>query len=131
MLAVRKDELGSTATLTASDLGFEEATEYGAYIGMLVGFGAGGVEGAKRGAIAGAAELADGHLFDADDIFKLTQIVPPGTTIAVVLLEHLWVLPLLRSIERADGYELTNEWVTAEDLVKVGLREAIARKDAS
>ena len=124
MLAVRKDETGAVAVLTASDLEWEEATQFGAYIGTIVGFGSGGVEGAKRGAIAGAAELADGHLFDDDDRERLISIVPPGMTIAVVLLEHLWMLPLLQSIERADGFELKNEWVGLENLVALGSKVA-------
>ena len=125
LMVVRKDRSGAIATLTATDLEWEEATQYGAYIGTLVGFGVGGLEGAERGAIAGAAELADGHLFDTDDIFRLTSIVEEGTTIAIILLEHLWVLPLLEAVERANGYELANSWVTAEDLVHVGLRTQI------
>jgi uncharacterized membrane protein len=125
MLALRKDATGAVTTLTATDLDWEEATRYGAYIGTLVGFGAGGLEGAERGAIAGAAELADGHVFDAEDVFRLTSIVEPNSTIAILLLEHLWVLPLLEAVEDAGGYELTNEWVTPDDLVHLGLRSAI------
>src|SRR4051812_5812345 len=41
MLAVRKDLSGATAVLTASDLEWLEATEVGAYIGTIVGYGAG------------------------------------------------------------------------------------------
>ncbi len=122
LLAVRKDATGSVAVLTASDLEWEEATQFGAYLGTIVGFGSGGVEGAKRGAIAGAAELADGHLFDEDDTEQLISIVPAGMTIAVLLLEHLWMLPLLQAIERADGFELKNEWVGLESLLALGAR---------
>src|SRR3954447_2278908 len=63
LVAVRKDRQGAIARLTASDLDWEEASQYGAYVGRLIGFGAGGAEGADRGAMAGAAELVDGHLF--------------------------------------------------------------------
>ena len=126
MLVVRKDPTGKVAVLTASDLEWEEATQFGAYIGTIVGFGAGGVAGAERGAIAGAAELADGHLFDDDDRDRLVSIVPTGMTIAVVLLEHVWMLPLLQAIERAEGFELKNEWVDAGTLAAIGA-EAAAR----
>jgi hypothetical protein len=126
LVVVRKDGLGGIATLTASDLDWEEATQYGAYIGTLVGLGTGGIEGAERGAIAGAAELADGHLFDEHDIFRLTSIVQPNSTIAIALLEHLWVLPLFDAVEDAGGYELANEWVKADDLIQLGLQASIA-----
>jgi uncharacterized membrane protein len=118
LLAVRKDEAGAPFVLTASDLEWEEATRFGAYLGTLIGFGAGGPEGADRGAIAGAAELADGHLFDSDDAQRLIDIVPAGSTIVILLLEHLWPLPLLHAVERADGIELRNDWIKIETLVE-------------
>ena len=118
LLAVRKDESGGSSVLTASDLEWEEATQFGAYLGTLIGFGAGGPEGAERGAIAGAAELADGHLFNEDDTQRLMDIVPAGSTIAILLLEHRWTLPLLHAIERADGIELRNDWVAVDKLVE-------------
>ena len=120
LLAVRKDESGAVARLTATDLEWEEATQFGAYLGTLIGFGAAGSDGADRGAIAGAAELADSHLFDEHDAERLTAIVAPGMTIALLLLEHLWMLPLLQAIERADGFELKNDWVELESLVAIG-----------
>jgi uncharacterized membrane protein len=124
MLVVRKDSTGAVATLTASDLDWEEATRYGQYIGTLVGFGAGGREGAERGAIAGAAELADGHVFTDDDAFRLANAIPEGMSMAIALIEHIWALPLLDAIHRAGGVELSNEWVTVDQLVTLGLRGA-------
>jgi uncharacterized membrane protein len=122
LVAVRKDSSGGVATITATDLEWEEATKYGAYVGRLIGLGAGGLEGAARGEVAGAAELADGHFFDSDDIFRLTEAVEDGTTIAIVLLEHRWALPLFAAVERADGFEVANDWVRPRDLVELGLR---------
>jgi uncharacterized membrane protein len=125
LLAVRKDRSGAVTVLTSSDLDWEEATQYGAYVGTLIGFGRDGIEGAKRGAIAGAAELADGHIFKTPDIEDLTEVVPEGTTIAVLMLEHRWALPLLEKIERANGFPLANNWVEPDDLVHLGLRGAL------
>ena len=59
LLVVRKDASGAVATLTATDLGWEEATDFGAMIGGLVGWGIGGDEGAAVGAIADAEGLMD------------------------------------------------------------------------
>ena len=119
LLVVRKDAEGRVMVMTATDLDFEDATAFGSYVGTLVGFGAGGAEGADRGAIAGAAELADGHFFDEDDVFRVTQTLPNGMTTALLLLEHLWMGPLLEAVERADGVELENEWF---DPVRHGAR---------
>jgi uncharacterized membrane protein len=121
LIVVRKDRSGAILTVAASDLDWEEATQFGAYIGTLVGLGADGVEGAERGAMAGAAEMADGHLFDEEDVVRLTEVVEPGSSIALVLLEHLWMLPLLDAVGRAKGYELSNDWVSPERLVEFGL----------
>jgi uncharacterized membrane protein len=123
LLVIRKDAAGSIATLTSSDLDWEEATEYGAYVGALVGLGGGGEEGAERGSISGAAELADGHFFDEDDAFRLSQAVPPGSSVAMILLEHRWAIPLRAAIHRANGFELDNLWITPDELVRVGLGE--------
>jgi uncharacterized membrane protein len=120
LLMVRKDGEGNVMVTTASDLDWQEATSFGSYIGALAGVGAGGASGAERGAIAGAAELADGHLFDEDDAFRLTQALPNNMTAAFVLIEHLWVRPLLEAVERASGIELSNEWVQPEDILSAG-----------
>jgi uncharacterized membrane protein len=125
LLVIRKDEAGAVAKLTASDLDWEEATEYGAFIGSLIGLAQGGAEGFDRGAIAGAAELADGHFFDEDDAFRLTAAVPPGSSAAMVLIEHLWAIPLRDAIRRAEGHELDTIWVTPDELVRYGLAAAL------
>src|SRR5215831_16075097 len=94
LLVVRKDSTGAVATLTASDLDWEEASSFGAYVGALMGWGAEGAEGAARGAIAGAAELADGHAFGESTRRVLADSVPPGSTAAIALVEHVWAKPL-------------------------------------
>jgi uncharacterized membrane protein len=124
LLVVRKDRSGAIAVLTASDLEWEEATQFGSYLGTIVGLGSGGIEGAERGAIAGVAELADGHLFGPEDVERLKASIPNGSSVALALIEHLWALPLLSAITRADGYELSNQWVNVTDLVEIGLSRA-------
>jgi uncharacterized membrane protein len=124
LLFVRKDRSGAIAVLTASDLEWEEATQFGSYIGTIIGLASGGPDGAERGAIAGAAELADGHLFDNDDAERLKDAIPVGSSVALALIEHRWALPLLDAITRADGYEVSNRWVNVDDLFEIGLTRA-------
>jgi hypothetical protein len=69
--------------------------------------------------MAGAAELADGHLFDQDDIFRVTQALPNNMSAALVLLEHLWAKPLLDAVDRASGIELSNDWIRPEEVVSI------------
>ena len=61
---------------------------------------------------------------------RLEEIVPTGMTIALLLLEHLWMVPLLQAIERADGFELKNEWVGAEQLALAGADIAASRQSS-
>jgi uncharacterized membrane protein len=128
MLVVRKDPQGRVMVMTASDLDFEEAGTFGAYLGEHAGLEAGGESGRDAGAIAGAAALADGHLFDEDDVFSLTQALPNDATAALLLIEHLWAKPLLGAVERAGGFELMNEWVKPDDLVGVTFRAKAERE---
>lgn len=119
LLVVRKDSLGNVMTTTASDLDFQEATEFGSYVGSLAGFKTLGEEGMDYGAIAGAAELADGHVFDEGDIFRVTQSLPNDTSAALVLIEHRWAKSLLASVERAGGLELSNDWLHHDDVLTI------------
>jgi uncharacterized membrane protein len=119
MLVVRKDSEGNVMVSTASDLDWEQATALGSYLGALAGFDATGAAGVERGAIAGAAELADGHLFDEDDVFRVTQALANETTAALVLIEHRWALPLFDAIARADGIELLNDWIRPEHVLRM------------
>jgi uncharacterized membrane protein len=120
MLIVRKDAEGNVMVGTASDLDFEEATALGSYLGALAGFAAAGPAGAERGAIAGAAELADGHIFDEDDVFRVTQALDRSTTAIMVLLEHVWARKLLDAVGRASGIELMNEWIDHDAVLSMG-----------
>ena len=130
LLLVKKTNDGEIEVLQTSDLDQDEAEEFGAIVGALVGFGAGGEEEAERGAIAGAAELEDGHVFDDDAVWYLADAIPDGTAAAVALLEHRWAIPLRDKIARAGGVTLSDAWVHAADLVAIGLVGA-ATKDAA
>ena len=120
MLVVRKDAQGKVMVGTASDLDFEEATALGSYLGALAGFAAAGPAGVERGAIAGAAELADGHIFDEDDIFRVTRALDPNTSAIMILLEHTWARQLLDAVARASGIELMNEWIEHDAVLSMG-----------
>jgi uncharacterized membrane protein len=116
MLIVRKGPLDDVMVSTASDLDWEEAVAFGSYVGAFAGFATDGAAGMERGSIAGAAELADGHLFDENDVFRVTRALPPNMTAALVLVEHLWSKPLYDAVARADGITISNEWLNLEDV---------------
>jgi uncharacterized membrane protein len=124
LMLVRKDSVGAVSHMVASDLSWEEASAFGETMGMLAGFARDGLPGLERGAIAGMAEMMDGHLFDEEDAFKLEQLLPNETTAAVVLIEHLWAKPLLAAISRANGFEMFNDWVEPTQIMEAGGRFA-------
>jgi len=117
LLLVRKDSMGAVMVTTVSDLDWEEAVSLGSYLGALAGYAQGGPGGIERGAIAGAAELADGHFFNEDDMFRVTQALPDNMSAALVLVEHLWAKPLLAAVDRANGIELSNDWIRPEQVI--------------
>lgn len=124
LLVVKKDGEGDVEVLQQSDLSPDEATEFGALAGALIGLGAGGEGEAEEAAMLGAAALEDGHVFDEAEIWYLTDAIPPGSTAAIALIEHRWAIPLRDAIIRAGGVALADEWVHPADLVAAGMHAA-------
>jgi len=121
LLFVKKDDDGSITVIQASQLSQDEAMEFGALVGALVGLGMDGEEGAEAGAIAGAEALEDGHVFEEDQAWYVADTIPNGTSAAIALLEHRWAIPLRDAIVRANGIALADRWIHATDLVAIGL----------
>ena len=130
LAVVRKDDEGNIETLHTSDLSEDEAMEFGAYIGALIGFGAAGEEGAEAGALAGAEALADQQVFDDDNIWYVADTIPNGSAAGIALIEHRWAIPLRDAIARAGGIPLADEWIHVTDLVGIGLVGAEAAAES-
>jgi uncharacterized membrane protein len=126
LLFVQKGDDGDLVSLQASDLSHEEAMEFGALAGALIGFGYGDEETATTAAIAGANEMEDGHFFDSDDVWYVGDAIPPGSSAAIALFEHRWAIPLRDRILDAGGVLLADEWIHAKDLIAVGIQAAEA-----
>jgi uncharacterized membrane protein len=122
LIAVRKDEEGNVETLHTSDLTQDEAMEFGAVAGALIGLGAAGEEGAEAGALAGAEAMEDGQVFDEENVWYAADAIPNGTAAGVALIEHRWAIPLRDAIMRAGGIPLVDEWIHATDLIAAGLK---------
>ena len=120
LLFVRKDATGDIVSLHVSDLSPEEALEFGALAGALVGLGAAGGEGLEAGAELGAAALADGHAIGDDEVWHVADAIPPGSSAAIALIEHRWAIPFRDAVVRAGGTALADEWIHAADLVAAG-----------
>ena len=122
-LVVAKNADGEAEALEASQLTPDEAVEYGAVVGALIGLGAGGEQGMVDGAVAGAeAADEDGFaVFDEDDAWDVLAEIPEGTAAALILIEHRWAIPLREAVVRAGGFPLSDGFIHPADLVAVGL----------
>lgn len=124
MFVTKRD--GELETIQASDLRADEAEEFGALIGALIGVGA-GEEDLEGSMAAGAAEMADGHLIDEGDVWYLADAIPDGASAAIALIEHRWAIPLRDKILAADGIVLADEWIHPKDLLAIGAAAAEAK----
>jgi uncharacterized membrane protein len=121
-LVVNKDDNGDVTTVQVSDLSPDEATQMGKVIGALIGFGYGGDEDAiRKGAFAGEAAMDDGHLIPDEEAWYVADAIPNGSAATIILIEHLWAIPLRDAILSAGGIALTDRWIHADDLIAVGL----------
>ena len=126
LLVVAKDDAGDLAVVQATDLTQDEAMEFGALVGALIGIGTGDEDVAADAAVAGAVEGADSHILDESQAWYVADSIPAGTTAAVALLEHRWAIPFRDAILDQGGIVLADEWVHAADLVAVGATAAAA-----
>lgn len=124
LIVVRKDEDGNVERLQQSDLTQDEAMEFGAIVGALVGVGADAEEGAEAGAVLGAAAMEGGHVFDTTDTWYVDDAIPPGSAAAIALLDHRWAIGLRDAIREAGGFHLADAWVHPADLIAIGAANA-------
>lgn len=123
-LVVQKSGSGSIEALRWSDLSIDEAEDFGATVGALLGLGLAGDEGAEAGAIAGFEAGSDGHVIDDAQVWDVADAIPDDSAAAIALIEHVWAKPLRGAIARAGGVVVSGEFVHPLDLIDVGLLTA-------
>jgi hypothetical protein len=74
-----------------------------------------GVLGASDTDVTSAGEPPEGSTW------SLADAIPPGTSAAVALIEHLWATPLSEAIARAGGSALDETWLHREDVERLEL----------
>jgi uncharacterized membrane protein len=128
LLFIWKDEGGNITSLEATQLNEEERMRFGAVIGGLIGYGAGGEEGARSGTEAGILAAAlENYGITEEDILEITEAIPDGTAAAILIIEHLWAKNLKQAIRDAGGVLVSQGMLTPELLTLVGkeLGEAV------
>jgi uncharacterized membrane protein len=129
-LAVYKDADGDLEVEHLSNLTQEEAVELGSKIGALIGLGIDGEEGMEAGAAAGAEQAAEeGISVFGGDEWDVLEDIPNDSAAALILLEHHWAVPLRDAIARANGFRISDGFISPLDLVAIGLMTSEEAKD--
>ena len=118
VFVMRQDD--DVSLLSVSDLDDEQRAELRTAVGALVGLGVGGGEGAIAGAAAGAS--VDGETPSAAELVAsgLLEELPDGTSALVLVIEHLWAVPLRDAVRDAGGVVIAHRSLTSEDLIAFG-----------
>jgi uncharacterized membrane protein len=126
VIGVYKDVDGTILAAEASDLSEDEAMVYGAWVGALVGLGAGGVEGAEVGAIVGAVAAAENYEYgiDEEQVLGLADAIPAGGGAMLLAIEHTWAIPLRDAVAASGGLMLAQDFLSPLALVSLGVLAA-------
>ena len=121
-LAVHKDADGAIEVAHLSNLSKAEAIELGSTVGALIGLGIEGEEGMAAGAVAGAEAAAEGtEFFTDEDAWDVLEDIPNDSAAALILLEHHWAVPLRDAVVEANGFRISDGFISPLDLVGIGL----------
>lgn len=126
-LGVYKDEEGNIAAAQVSELTEDEAITYGAWVGALIGLGAGGEEGAEMGALVGGMTAADEYEYGLDDeaISSIAEDVPAGGAALMLVVEHTWAIPFRNAMRAQGGVLIAQDFLNPEALIAFGADVAL------
>ena len=123
-MVVYKDADGTLEAAHLSNLSEDEAAEFGATIGALIGLGFDGEDGAEAGAEVGAAAAVEGiDLVEGAADWDVLEEIPADSAAALILLEHHWAVPFRDAVARAGGFRISDGFISPLDLVEIGLLE--------
>ena len=74
----------------------------------------------ELGAVWGLRELADGHVFDDEDKWRVADAIEPGQGALIALVEHRWAIPVREAVRRAGGHAVAGRWIAEHDLIRLG-----------
>jgi len=122
VLGVYKDESGDIAAAEMSELTEDEAITYGAWVGALIGLGAGGSEGAEMGALIGGMAAADEYEYglDAEAIGSIADDIPAGGAAMLLVIDHQWAIPLRNAMRASGGIVIAQDFLNPEALIALG-----------
>jgi uncharacterized membrane protein len=121
-LAIHKDHSGNIKVLQTSQITADEATEYGAVIGGLIGLGSGDKKIAERTSREMAADFHARYEYglDQEDIKEIANSIPEGSAALFALVEHLWAISLRDAVRGAGGMLVAQDFLSPEALMALG-----------
>jgi hypothetical protein len=131
LFVAMKNPSGELLAMETNDLTENESVEFGKVIGKLLGkgkvtVGAAAAEVVER-TLAAAAKTVG---LDYRGIGQAVKNLKPGKAFGVLMVEHVWAIPLRDAIREAGGVPLAQGFLTPEALVMVGEEvEAIAEAE--
>jgi uncharacterized membrane protein len=123
-LVVHKTDKDNLEVVEVSDLTDDEATKYGEVIGALIGAGSGSESIMKETSMVMGERFHERYEFglDKEDLEDMAEEIPQGGTSLMLLIEHLWAVPLRNALRDAGGVLLAQDFLSPELLVAVGER---------
>ncbi|MCP4967486.1 MAG: DUF1269 domain-containing protein [bacterium] len=122
-----KSEDGDVYAAEGTDLTEDEAISYGAWVGSLIGLGAGGKAGAEMGAIVGAVSALDEYEYGLDEeaLASIAADIPAGGAGLMVVVEHRWMIPVRNAMRAQGGILIAQDFLNPESLIAFGADAAL------
>jgi uncharacterized membrane protein len=122
LLVVQKDKRGNlTSSMPRTDLSERERLRLGVLAGGLLGLQTEGLNGAVDAADLGdLAAAALDYGLGADELYNLTEVIPPGSAAVILVIEHHWAAHLPDAIGEAGGVMLLQTMLSPDALAGVG-----------
>ena len=77
------------------------------------------------GATAGAEAAQDGvQVFSDEEAWDVVEDIPNDSAAALLLIEHHWAVPLRDAVARANGFRISDGFISPLDLIEIGLVSA-------
>ena len=68
-------------------------------------------------------------MFSDEEAWDVLEDIPNYSSVALLLIEHHWVVSLRDAIARAGGFRLSDGFISHLDLVEIGLASAEEAKE--
>ncbi|HZD43934.1 MAG TPA: hypothetical protein VE134_07735 [Methanomicrobiales archaeon] len=125
MLFVHRPLEGGAFRMDPEEISLELNLQYGDLVGSLVGIKAGELERTLSRTAPESMETAKyTYGLTEEDLLKVTDRIPRGSSAAIILIEQLWAVRLAKAVRDEGGFLLAEGLITAAPLRRV--REQVA-----